>query len=182
MRYATMAVAAVMLAMSSLPAAAQWFHEQGEDDPFAGGAEHLAMTASRVGEIVGFRCTTDRNLAFLFVSIEKPQTEHLAAMSLLTARLLVIVDDAPKVEFVAFIDATPDGDRYRFTALSRELADLAAKAAAAKRRLAVAVEIEGKRLYSAAVGVRGSRAAISKLQAGCGIGRSAAAGEDGDDE
>ena len=160
---------ALMLAMTGNPAAAQWMHLQGEDDPFAGGVEHTSMTLARHGEIIGFRCTSAKDLAFLFVSTEKPQADHVALMSLLTARLLVIIADEPQREYVALIDTTPDGDRYRFTALARTLPELVKAAGAAKRRLAVAVEIKGERVHSAAVNVRGSGRAIRQLVKGCGL-------------
>lgn len=165
-----MMLALIAMLSGAAPAAAQWFHEKGEDDPFVGGAINLAFGVASSGESLVFRCTSRKDLAFLYLSIEKPMPEHVALLSLMTARLLVIVDDDPQRVYVAEIDTTPDGDRYRFTALARDLSDLADRVAAAKRRLAVAVELNGERLYSTAVGVRGSRAAISKLVSGCKLG------------
>lgn len=161
-----------MLTMAGLfacasDAAAQWMYDRGEDDPFAGGAQHMAMALSSLGEMVGFRCTKLEDLALLYVSIEKPDPESMRIVLAMPVKIMVIVDDEPKREYSGDVDVTPDGSRYRFTTVDKDLADLADLAAGAKRRFAIAVEMMGKRLYSTAVGVQGSRLAISKLTSGC---------------
>lgn len=167
--FQSIAVATVALALSASAASAQWIHTQGEDDPFAGGAQHMAMTASEMGEILGFRCTNATDLSLLYVSIEKPQAEHRALLGVIPLQLLVIVDNEPVRSFEAKIDTTPDGDRYRVTAVGKDLSALARATAGAKRRFAVAVQMNGERMYSAAVGVRGSTNAINKLARGCNL-------------
>lgn len=168
MRFVAIALA-VMLGGSCLPrsAAAQWVYDQGEDDPFAGGVTHMAITASNLGELIVFRCTGASDISLLYVSIEKPDPAHKSVVGIVPMQLHVIVDDEPKREFDAKIDVTPDGDKYRVTAEDADLADLVTLVAKAKRRFAVAVMMGGIRMYSAAVGVRGSRAAIGKLAVGC---------------
>lgn len=163
-----MAMCAIALAFPRA-ASAQWFHQKGEDDPFAGGVTHMALTMSDRGEGILFRCTSIGDLALLYISIEKPDPAHAQLFSSLRAKLLVIVDDDQKVEFDADIDTTPDGDRYRFTATNPDLSKLARRTAGAKKRLAVAVELLGKRLYSTAVNVRGSSRALTQLATGCNL-------------
>lgn len=158
---------AALAVLGASSAAAQWIHEQGEDDPFAGGAQHMALTVSSLGEGVIFRCTSQGDLALLYISLEKPDAAEAKIFAKMPAKLLVIVDDDPKQEYAAMIDTTPDGGRYRFTAVSPDLAPLARRAATAKKRLAIAVELLGKRVYSAAVNVRGSKVAIGRLANGC---------------
>jgi hypothetical protein len=157
------------LAALALPAAAhaQWMHTEGEDDPFAGGAQHMAMAMTAMGEILGFRCNSVANLSLVYVSIEKPAQEHLSVVGLLKPQLLVIVDSEPVQTFQATMDVTPDGDRYRVVAEDSDLTVLLRQTAAAKKRFAVAVQMGGQRMYSAAVNVRGSRSAISALASGC---------------
>ena len=162
-------VGIALMALSSGGAHAQWFYDQGEDDPFAGGSQHLAMSLARSGELIGFRCTSADDLVLLFVSNEKPDPQQMAAMMLMPAKLLVIVDDASQQEFDASIEVTADGDRYRFSGEGDGLADVARAASAAKKRFAVAAEMMGKRMYSAAVNVRGSGRAIGQLVKGCGL-------------
>jgi len=166
MRFGLVAFWAALTLMSSV-ASAQWMHTEGEDDPFAGGQEQMAGTLTSVGEMLMFRCRTGDDLALLYVTIEKPDPAHKAIMAIMPVKLLVIVDDEPKREFDATVDTTPDGERYRITAVSEDLASLARLTADAKRRFAVAVEMNGKRMFSSAVSVRGSRLAIGKLASGC---------------
>jgi hypothetical protein len=151
----------------AIPAQAQWIHQQGEDDPFAGGRQQLAVTVSGAGMLSAFRCTSEKDLALLFVTSEKPDAETRGILSKVPIKLLVIVDDDPKLTLDAELDTTPDGDRYRFTATSEQIVAIARRTAAAKRRFAVAVEILGQRLSSQAFGTSGSRRAIEALIRGC---------------
>lgn len=129
----------------------------------------MAMTMTGAGEVVGFRCTSADDLSLLYVSIEKPKAEHARIIGLMPIKIMVIVDDEPVRSFEAKLDVTPDGDRYRATAEDQDLVDLLKLTSDAKRRFAIAVETSGERMYSAAVNVRGSRLAISKLSSGCGL-------------
>lgn len=144
----------------------------GEEDPFAGGAEQFAGGVSDGGEMIMFRCTSDNDLALLFVSIEKPPEDPrlIGLASMAKAQLLVIVDDDPVVTVPATIDTTPDRERLRYVSEHPMVEGLALRAAAAKRRVAVAVEIGGKRIYSTAVNARGSGKAMGKLTRACKLG------------
>ncbi len=144
----------------------------GEDDPFAGGAQQIAGGVADTGEMVMFRCTTGSDLAMLFVSIEKPPEDAaiLAMLAASKATLLVIVDNDPVVVLPAVIDTTPDRQRLRYVSSSPLVESITARAAAAKRRVAVAVEINGKRVYSTAVAARGSGRELGKLTRACRLG------------
>lgn len=157
----------VALLVAGSPAFAQWAYTQSEDDPFAGGAQHMAGTISTLGEWLMFRCTGADDLALLYVTVEQPSPEHRAVIKLLPVQVSVIVDDEPKRSFDAEVDTTPDGKRYRVTAAEQGLSDVVKLAASAKRRFAMAVELGGQRMYSAAVNVRGSRSALGQLKAAC---------------
>lgn len=150
----------------STPAAAQWFHTAGEEDPFKKGRQHIAM-ASELGETTGFRCSSKDDLALLLIVSDKPKAEDLAVLRLAKANLLVIVDNSDKVALPARIEATPDGNHLRFVAEGDEVSAVAKAAAAAKRRFAVAVEFMGQMLSSRAFGVRGSGRAVGALVSGC---------------
>ncbi len=156
----------------SLPAMAQWVHMAGEDDPFAGGSQQFAGGVAETGEMVMFRCTSDNDLALLYVSIERPpdEAEIMRVLAAAKAELLVIVDEDPVVALPAIIDMTPDRERLRYVSEHPAVEKLATRAAAAKRRVAVAVQIGGKRIYSTAINARGSGKAMGKLTKACKLG------------
>lgn len=158
-----------LVMMLALPAAAeaQWLHTAGEDNPFEGGVEHMSMTATEIGEILGFRCRSIDDLSLVYVSVEKPDPAVLDKLKVLPLSMLVIVDSEPVQKFDAAVDITPNGDRYRVTAKSPMLTALVDTTRRAKKRFALAVEMLGQRLYSAVVNVRSSNTALGELAAGC---------------
>jgi len=174
MRWKTITLVALLGGAALCNAAsAEWVHTASEDDPFAGGAQQFAGGQSDRGEMVMFRCTSRDDLALLFISIEKPSEDIASQLDEMSTvgkpKLLVIIDNDPVVTLPAIVSMTPDRERYRYEAEGGELLTLAQRAAAAKRRVAVAVEFFGQRIYSTAVNVRGSRRAMDKLLKGCAI-------------
>jgi hypothetical protein len=165
MKVAAFAIVLVMSAVS--PASAQWLHNA-EDDPFKGKATHVAMTA-KAGQFAGFRCSGQDDLALLFSIPEKVTSDATKLLNLASLKLLVIVDDLPKIELDAEMQITPDGNTYRLEADSDEVAKIVHAVAGAKRRFAVASEMMGKTFYSTVFGVDGSRSALNKLISGCKI-------------
>jgi hypothetical protein len=172
------AIAAAALGLSASAASAQWVHSAGEDDPFAGGALQLAMSFSEMGEMVAFRCTTSADLAFMYVSMEKPTDDLAANLPTFAAgkpALLVVVDDDPVVRLPAAIEITPDHERLRYVAVGAAVAPLAQRVGAARKRVAIAFEFNGQRVQSTAVNVRGSKSVMSKLVTACRLGADSAA-------
>lgn len=175
MRGVCSGVALVGLLALASPSAAEWMHTAGEDDPFAGGPQQFAGGLADSGEMIMFRCTGAQDLALLYVSIEKPSDEAeqyvAAAAAADIVKLLVIIDDDPVAIIGAKVEITPDRERYRFTSEDGAVIGLAKRALTAKRRMAVAVELAGKRLYSTAVNARGSSSAMGKLMRACKLGK-----------
>jgi hypothetical protein len=171
-------LAAGALALGIGAASAQWVHTASEDDPFAGGATQLAAGLSEVGEMLAFRCTSARDLALLYVSIEKPDDaliENLAMFAMGKPALLVIVDDDPVVRLPAQIEVTPTRERLRYVATGEAVQPLARRVTTARKRIAVAFEFNGKRVSSTAVNARGTKAAVGKLTGACKLEADSAA-------
>jgi hypothetical protein len=161
------AMAALIAAqVGAMPAAADWFHKADADNPFEGGVPHLAMAADFDGMAVGFRCTSG-DWKLMFLVPEKPDPASSASAKGMPAKLLVIVDDEPKVTLPAEVEIAPTGEQYRITSDAPGIATLARSTAAARRRFAIAVEMFGKLTYSKAFDVVGSRRALGPLIADC---------------
>lgn len=156
-------VFALATALGCSAAHAGWVHTKNED-PFQGD-QHLAMTLS-FGELAGFRCTSASDLALVYITPEEPSDQTTALLALSSKKLLVIVDSQPKIELLADMDVTVDGKKYRLSAEGPQVAKIAA---AAQKRFAVAVQINGKIAFSKAFDVNGSTAAIGALLNGCDI-------------
>jgi|GEM_PF-7129516 len=163
-------VLAVLISAKSADAA--WFHTKGNDDPFKGGAEHIAMAVELDGFSAGFRCTSLDDLTLLFIVPEKPEPEHLTLAKALPIKLLVIIDDGGKIELDAALETTPDRTSYRVASSDERVAEIARSAASARRRFALAAETLGKIMWSKSFNVSGSTRALKPLIAGCGLSRS----------
>jgi len=159
-------VVAVATVLGCSAAHAGWVHTRNED-PFQGD-QHLAMTMT-FEELAGFRCTSASDLALVYVTPEKPSDQATALLALSSKKLLVIVDSQPKIELVADMDVTVDGEKYRLSAEGPQVAKIAAAAAAAQKRFAVAVQINDKIAFSKTFDVNESTSAIGALLKGCDI-------------
>lgn len=148
-------VFALATALGCSAACAGWVHTKNED-PFQGD-QHLAMKLS-FGELAGFRCTSASDLALVYVTPEKPSDQTTALLALSSKKLLVIVDSQPKIELVADMDVTVDGEKYRLSAEGPQVAKIAA-----------AVQINDKIAFSKTFDVKGSTSAIGALLKGCDI-------------
>ena len=146
---------------------AQWVHKA-DDDPFKGRATHLALTA-KSGLIAGFRCSSADDLALIYVIPEKVTDTTTKMLSAASVKLLVIVDDAPKIELDAEVQITPSGDNYRLETSVQEVQQIVEKVASAKRRFALASEFLGQSFYPTVFSVDGSRSALAKLMKGCKV-------------
>lgn len=162
-------VATLALSCSKSASATVWLHTKGEDNPFTGGAEQVAVAVEDSGFSLGFRCTTATDLAFMLVVPERPVLGNLAVLGATNVEMHVIVDDAEAVEMPASIAMTPDGENFRAEALGEPVSHLPRSVADAKRRVAVAVKWGDEILWTRAFNVRGSRRAIKPLISGCNI-------------
>lgn len=129
------------------------------------------------GYALGFRCSNDADLALVYLTPERLSAEvttaGLAKMSsVLGTKLLVVVDDAGKVEF----DALPErvdikgSANLRFISSVDGLDGLLAAVKSAKRRVAITANFMGKNYHTRSFDVRGSRKALEALEAGCKLG------------
>ena len=152
------------------PACAEWVHTT-EDDPFTDSPVQLSAAIDTSGYFGGFRCTTAADLALVFVTVEEVGNDGAAdLLAALPVKVLVIVDDAPKVELDAKVEPTPDGKKYRVIAQGDDkLTGLLKATLAAKKRFAISQEILGKRYHTHSFNARGSSKALEKLVAACGI-------------
>lgn len=167
MRLEALALASLLWATG--PARAQWVHTLGEDNPFQGGRTHLAMTFDFSGFAAMFRCTSAQDLALLLITPEKPQPDQLRAVRQMPAEMLVIVDQNPRRRLDAEVDATPNWDNYRMTAMGPDVAVLLHQASAGRQRIALAGQLAGKPIWTQAFGLAGSRRALQPLISGCKI-------------
>lgn len=174
MRFAA-GIFAVCLAASANSASAQWVQMKGSDDPFAGrGAPLIALSMSSLGTSIGFRCTNADDLTLLLVTPESPSDAVKSMLSLVQAKILIIIDDQEKVEIEATADVTPDGKQIRFESDDDKVLDVLHRAASAKRRVAAAVELMGKPYYSYSYQASNSRRALQPLISGCKLPASVA--------
>lgn len=165
----TTAMAALFLVCD--PAHAEWVSTKGNDDPFKGGAEYVALAIEGLGKgMAAFRCTRKLDLTLMLVTTEKPTNEVLRRLDeFRDVKILVIVDDDPRIVLPATLGATPDNERLRFEAQGSTVATVLHAAAAAKRRFAIAAELNGKIVTSESFGINGSRRALAPLIEGCSI-------------
>jgi hypothetical protein len=159
---------ALILIMGPAAAHAAWMHSK-DEDPFRGDA-HLAMGFDlETGYGAGFRCVVGKEaeLTFIFATPEKMPQESLAALSAMPVKLLIIVDDQPKVEMEGTADAVGDLNLLRIQSTDTGVASLVKAAMVAKRRFAVAAEAMGKIVHSHTFDLRGSKRAIGEMATAC---------------
>ncbi len=162
---------AVLVAVLAVPAKADWLHKS-EENPFTGDT-HIAMGITDMsGYAVGFRCSKADDLSLVFVTPESVEDgAAVAGMNALGIKLLVIVDDQPKLTLEAGLDRAPGGsNKLRLVSSDAEIVGLIDKVKAAKKRVAMAVELMGQAMHAKSFDVRGSRRALDDLGSGCKIG------------
>ncbi len=161
-----------LMAMSLVGGAASasdWLYEEGEDDPFKGGRQRVAITFAANGFMFGFRCTKAADIAMLAVSPEEAKPEHGPQISRARFNIMVIVDDDAKRVLPANVDVTLTGNNYRWTAELSDVASVLSRVASAKRRVAVGVEfIGGSLVWSEVFSVAGSRRTLQPMIDACG--------------
>lgn len=144
-----------------------WLHTKGEDNPFAGGVQHIAVGAKDNGYSLGFRCSSASDLALVLLVPERPEASHLEFIRTLSIGLHVIIDDASPDVFDASIDVVPDGSRYIAVSEDPSVGALLHDVANAKRRVAIAAKFNEQVIWTSVFTVRGSRRAIEPLISNC---------------
>ena len=158
------AVAAIAGMLAFAPQSrADWISHT-QEDPFRGN-ETLAVTSDGAFTL-GFACTKASDLMMIFVVPEKHQERHADFLNA-AFRILVIVDDMPKVELVARAQVVPKNGWYRFVSDVGAVTGVVHAVATAKRRVAVAVEFMGELGHTKQFSVSGSGRALGKLTSGC---------------
>lgn len=160
-------VAAVFVGAAPAAAEAAWMHQVIED-AFQGDGQ-LAMTMAPPAYALGFRCRSAEDLALVFMTPESATVEIVAGIALSVPKLLVIVDSAPRVSMPAIGELTNGDDKLLFYSEDQAVAGLLSAALAAKKRVAVAVEIGGKIVHSIVFNTSGLTRALVKLVAGCNL-------------
>lgn len=166
------ALAAIGITALSSAALAEWMYKK-QDDAFQSPTHTVLVAADLSGYVAAFRCTSESDLALIYVTPERIGTmsqQDLVRMNLMSnTKILVIVDDKPRMSMPAMVERTPNGDTFRFSTEDAAVLDLTQTAAAATRRFAVAIEAGGEIVHSRTFDVRGSRKALQSLIKGCGI-------------
>lgn len=150
---------------------AAW-HYRSVDDAFDGDKQ-IAMSIDGSGYAVGLRCTSPADLTLLFMTPEKTYEDGIKSINAQSdLRLLVIIDDEPKVELIATTELTADNTLSFYTD-DEEVTAIARAAAQAKTRFAIAVQAADKRFHSKSFDVRGSRKVVKRLIETCKLDKPA---------
>jgi hypothetical protein len=154
--------------MLATPASAQWKHI-GSDNPF-GDALNVAA-ARKEGHDIAFRCSTKDDLSLLYILPEKGRdNDDLANLNLVASpKLLVIIDDQPKVSLSAEVDLSRSSNYRVAVEDADEVLPVLVAAMNAKRRFAVANEIMGKVVYHKTYNVQNLKASLQKLVKLCNL-------------
>lgn len=165
----TFFIAAVIVGSPIGAANAQWVYDK-KDDPFQSDL-HTAVAVERLGFAAGLRCTSAADATLIYVTPEHPPSDGLANLNRMSPRLLVILDDMPKVAIDAQIEATPDGQSLRVVSTNPPAVGLLFQAAElARKRFAIAVEIGvGNIVYSQSFTIDGAKKTIGRALDGCKI-------------
>lgn len=165
-----LAISAVAFALS-WQARAEWLHTV-DENPFTGDG-HIAMALEDLsGYGAGFRCTSNTDATLIFATPERISAEDARLLSGEggpPVDVLVVVDDQPKLTFPAKPDVIVGSEKLRFISQTDEVADLIRSVMMAKRRVALAVQINGQVLHTKSFSAAGSTKALSALIEGCHI-------------
>ena len=107
----------ILIVLPAGTASAQWFHKS-DDDPFKGKATHLAMTM-KSGQSAAFRCSGSDDLTLLFIVPEKVTDTTTKMLRAAGVKLLIIIDDAPKIELDAEVEAVGEATEHSLESYTR---------------------------------------------------------------
>lgn len=157
----------VLVLLGTSAAHAQWMLTK-EEDAFEGDM-HIAGAFEGIGYGVGFRCRDADSLSLIYMTPEEVDATTIAGMSFLKPAIVVIVDSEPKVRIPAELE--PNSVTGKLSALGDDAAieALLFRARAAKKRVAVALEVGGQIFHSKTFSARGSERALGGLAKSCNI-------------
>lgn len=141
------------------PARAQWMYT-GEESAFGGTGSHLAATMGG-GYVFAFRCDDSGPVAVYLTPeiFENSDVKDVPPM----ATMLLRVDDLEVHKNFAVGESA--SQKLRFTATADR--ELLTQVMQAKRRVAVAMQAQGKMFHEQTFNVRGSTTALKRFLAGC---------------
>jgi hypothetical protein len=158
-----MVVGSCILLFSVGAVEAGWYTHE-DDDPFAKKLTLLAIS-SETGVI--FRCSKRGQVDVVVVTDQRVPDEVAASFQNADVNINVgIYIDDERFDLMASLDLTSD-KLVRATTDSAVAVTIAA--AAAKKRIAVAVQVADKTIYRVNPGIVGAASAIAKLVKGCGL-------------
>ena len=112
------------------------------------GDEHIAIVGD-LTETDAFNCRPNgRQLVLIFMMPQKPTDPITNSLKDAKLRLLVIIDDEPKVSLPASLYTTDDREHYRFWSTDPLVLELMHKARTATKRVALAAEADGRIIES----------------------------------
>ncbi len=158
-----------MVLFMAAPASAEWLYQQSED-PFNGdlSTAYVASPGEEYG--FGFRCRMDDEAEVIYLTPELISQADVSALVKVDLRLLVIIDDEPRVQLRARADVTDNGTRLGFVSEDVAVESVLRRLMTAKRRLAVGVEIEKSEvIHTKVLDVERSSETLSRLLQACGI-------------
>ena len=159
MRFSVIVVAASLVSSSAF---GQWVYQK-QESAFGDNTTHFALTA-KDSYIFGLRCGSDEMLT-LFVTPESLTPDDAEKFSVVPMLLLIRVDSND----VFSLEATPESIEGKMRLSANSEHELTRQIQDARKRVAVAVSIAGKRFHEVSFNVRGSTDAAKKLLAACAV-------------
>lgn len=144
---------------------AQWINTVAED-AFNGDQQIAMIPDVAAGYFFGFRCSNADDLAMIFGTPET-SSGHEGSVASMT-KMMVIIDGEPARSFDVSIDTWGE-NKFRFNADSVEVSNVILAVGKAKRRVAVAIDLLGKKYHSRVFKLNGSGRAVDKLVKSCEI-------------
>lgn len=146
---------------------AEWLHKA-ENDPFSKATEHMVM-ASEGEEVLIFKCSKASDLLMAYAMVEHVPEAARSKISLLPAKLLMVVDNGDVRELEGRLDVVPSTNTLRIVVSGSDVARHVKAAAEARRSVALALKLFDDVIHKSNMSASGSRSALSKLSVGCNL-------------
>lgn len=147
--------------LASSAASARWNYWVAPDSAFGGSRWHLATTdGSVVG--LGFRCK-DGTTEAIYITSEEMDDDKVAGLSNLAPKLKMRIDENPIVDLEVELQA----QKGKLRGIAGVDMDLLTQVRDAKRRIAVALQLQDELYYEKSFDAVGSTEALKRLISNC---------------
>jgi hypothetical protein len=151
-------------------------HSKTNDDPFKGGSKHMVGNYERsapVDVVVSCRGKSDRQLAVIVrMSPKFGEPKMIEAMNTLGPVIKYIVDDKPVQAEKALVVRAKDS-KFIFGVAGQGAQHFALSILSASSRIAISVEVGGKRINSYSFKAEGAMSSAGQLASACGMAENA---------